>query len=477
MPEDVVRKLDPIFKPRSIAVIGASNKPWKWGYRMVVNPIQSGYRGRIYPINPGEETVAGIRAFPSILKVPEDIDLAVIVVPAPKVPEVMEECVEKGVKSAIIISAGFAEIGYEGEKLQEEVVKIAKKGDIPFIGPNCNGIWSADVRLNLALPGEILPGALGFISQSGTFGGYLATMAMAHGYGINKFVHIGNAACLTEADFLQYFAEDPSVKVIACYLEGLRNGRKFFELAREIVKKKPVVVFKAGKTEAGARAMLSHTASIAGRDEIFEAACKQAGIIRAYEAFHTFIMAEALVKQPLPRGNGVVVIGSGGGYCVTTAEACAALGLSLPELDDETKEKIKKILLPHAPLPRNPIDTGADWRPEVYGKLIEIVAPLEYVHGIIISLPPDITFLRMHGGAIDSSYMFSHIKAVIEAAERIAKVPREYGKPVVVTCRRQENDPVLNILRNAGIPFFETPEDCARAMSALVKYSRVKSKK
>jgi acyl-CoA synthetase (NDP forming) len=474
MSEDVRRKLDPIFKPKSIAVIGASNNPWKWGYRMITNPLRSGYKGHIYPVNRKEKTVAGIEAYPSILKVPEDIDLAVIVVPAPTVPEVMEECVEKGVKGAIIISAGFAEIGDEGRKLQEKVVRIAEKGGIPFVGPNCNGIWSADVRLNLALHGAtLLAGPIGFISQSGTFGGYLATMAMSHGFGINKFVHMGNEASLVETDYLQYFAEDPNIKVIVGYIESFRNGRKFFELAREIVKKKPIVLYKAGQTEVGARAALSHTASITGSDEVFEAICKQAGIIRAYETFHLFIMAESLAKQPLPKGNGVAIIGGGGGYCVSTAEACVKLGLSLPEFDDETKKKLKKILLPHAPTPRNPVDTAADWRPEVYGEIIEIVAQLEYIHGIIISPPIIPHSLSDFGSSVDLSYAVSSLKGAIYAAEKIASVPIKYGKPVIATVRRLEESPFLNLLKSAGIPLYETPEDSARAMSVLVRYANI----
>jgi acetyltransferase len=464
--EEVRAKIDPIFCPKSIAVIGASNNPFKWGYRMVNNPLKSGYKGRIYPVNPKEEKVAGLKAFPSIVKVPEDVDLAIIVVPAHVVPQVMEECAEKGVKGAIIISAGFAEIGPEGERLQEEVVKIARSKGIPFVGPNSNGIWNADVNLNLAFREQPpASGPIGFISQSGAYGGFLAMMAKAHGYGINKYVHMGNEAYLVETDYIQYFAEDPNIKVIVGYIEGFRNGRRFFELAKDIVRKKPIVLYKAGRTETGAKAVVSHTASIAGSDEIFEAVCKQTGVIRAYEAFHLFIMANALAKQPIPKGNGIAVIGSSGGYCVSVAEACVAAGLSLPELDDKSRDRIKKLLLPHAPIPRNPIDTAADWRPEVYGELVEIVAQLEYIHGIIISFPPDFSW----AADSDVGSAVSRLKGVLDSVEKIAEVPVKYGKPVIFTGHHEDNL-ALNILRNAGIPIYQTPEDCARAMSALVKY-------
>lgn len=483
MSEDIVKALDPIFKPKAIAVIGASNDPRKWGYRMINNPLHSGYNGPIYPVNIREKEIAGLKTYSSILKVPGEIDLAVIVIPAPIVPQVMEECVKKGVKGAIIISAGFAETGPEGKALQEKVLRIAEKGSVKFVGPNCNGIWSADVRLNLALWGELRPGPVSFISQSGTFGGFLTMMAMAHGYGINNFVHMGNEASLTELEYLQFFAEDPNTKVIACYIEGLRKGREFFEAAKEIVKRKPIVLYKAGRTPAGSRAMLSHTASLSGVDEIFEAACKQAGIIRVYEAFHPFILAEALVKQPLPRGNKVTVIGGGGGYCVSTADICSVLGLSLPEFDEETKRRLREVLLPHASTPRNPIDTAADWRPETYGKLIEIVANLNYIDGIIIQLPPWYRWVvrERSRSRLTTSIMIGglagFIREIINAAEKTATAPEKYGKPVIATILYpEEADPVINIFRSAGIPFYENPEDCARAMHGLAKYAETRRK-
>ncbi|MDH5419739.1 MAG: CoA-binding protein [Candidatus Bathyarchaeota archaeon] len=478
--EDIVKALDPIFKPKSIAVIGASNDLTKWGYRMVYNPIYSGYSGPIYPINLGEKKIAGLKAYPSLLKVPEDIDLAVIVVPAPIVPQVMEECVEKEVKGAIIISAGFAETGNKGKALQEKVLRIAERGGVKFVGPNCNGIWSADVRLNLALWGELRSGPVSFISQSGTFGAFLTMMAMAHGYGINNFVHMGNEASLTELEYLQYFAEDTNTKVIACYIEGLRKGREFFKAAKEIVKKKPIVLYKAGRTPAGSRAMLSHTASVSGVDEIFEAACKQAGIIRVYEAFHPFILAEALVKQPLPRRNRVTVIGGGGGYCVSTSDICSVLGLSLPEFDEETKRKLKEVLPSHASTPRNPIDTAADWRPETYRKLIEIVANLDYIDGIIIQLPPWHWWtarMRVHSRLTGPTAMAAFLREIIDTAEKIAIIPEKYGKPTIVTILNpEEADPVVNVFQSAGLPLYETPEDCARAMYGLAKYAEIRRK-
>ncbi len=263
----------------------------------------------------------------------------------------------------------------------------------------------------------------------------------------------------------------------------MRKGREFFEAAKEIVKRKPIVLYKAGRTPAGSRAMLSHTASLSGVDEIFDAACKQAGVIRVYEAFHPFILAEALVKQPLPRGNRVTVIGGGGGYCVSTADICSVLGLSLPEFDEETKRRLREVLLPHASTPRNPIDTAADWRPETYGKLIEIVANLNYIDGIIIQLPPWYRWVvrERSRSRLTTSIMIGglagFIREIINAAEKTATAPEKYGKPVIATILYpEEADPVINIFRSAGIPFYENPEDCARAMHGLAKYAETRRK-
>jgi len=461
MGEDIVEQLNHIFKPRAMAVIGASKDPLKWGNWMVQRPLDSGFRGTIYPVNPGEKEVLGLECYPSIQKVPGDVELAVIVVPASVVPQVMEDCVQKGVRGAVVISAGFAEVGPEGAALQRKIIEVANRGGIRFIGPNCMGVWSASVRLNLSFRGTPKSGPVAFISQSGTLGGYLFEAANAKGYGFSKYISTGNEANLENVDYLRYFADDPETKVVVLYIEGVRNGKEFVEVARETVKKKPVVVYKAGRTNVGARATLSHTGSLAGMDAIFEAACKQAGVIRMYEAFHPFDLAEALVNQPLPRGARVVVIGSGGGYCVTCSDACESMGLEVPEFDAETQVKLKAELLPHAATPRNPIDTAADQRPLTYARLTEMVAQLPYIDGIIV-MPP-------LGGYDIPDY----VRSALSAAETIASIPKKYGKPIIATGMRSRLvGPAVAVLRNAGIPFYETPEDCARAMHGLAKYAQ-----
>jgi len=265
----------------------------------------------------------------------------------------MKECIEKGVKGAIVITAGFAEIGPEGKALEDEVVAIAKDGGIRFIGPNCMGIWSAAGTLSLSFEKAPLPGPIAFVSQSGTFGGVLAEIAGTKGYGMSKFISIGNQGDLSAADFLEYLAQDEDTKVILFYLEGFKDGARFFDVAKEVIKNKPIVIYKAGSTEPGRRATQSHTASVAGSDEIFDAVCRQVGLIRTHETLQSFDIAEVLARQPLPKGRRVAILGSGG-QGVVTADACAALGLEVPELDIDTVNSLQESMPSYAPTQKTP---------------------------------------------------------------------------------------------------------------------------
>ena len=466
MSSETVRQLDSIFRARSIAVIGASNTSPKWGYRMVHRPARTGYRGAIYPVNPREQEVDGLRAYGSIADIPGDIDLAVFAIPAAAVPRAMTECVARGVKGAVLITAGFAETGEAGRVLQDEVVRIARAGGIRFVGPNGMGIWSSANRLNLSFDEPPAEGRIAFVSQSGTFGGLLAQIATAKGYGLSKFMSIGNQADLKAADYLEYLAEDEDTQAIVFYMEGFQDGRRFFEVAREVVRRKPVVIYKAGRSEAAARATISHTSSLIGSDEVFEALCKQAGLIRAYEAAQPFDMAEALVSQPLPRGGRVAIIGSGG-QGVVTSDACGCLGLEVPEFDGETKARLKMALPPHAPVPSNPVDFAAAARTALdEARVAEAIARIDYIDGIITNAP---SYRSGRGAEGDMA------REAIEGAELLASIPRKYGKPVVtLRWRHDGGDMLRDILKGGGIPCYDTPEQCARAMYALARYARIR---
>lgn len=467
MVKEIVRQLDYIFKPKSIAVIGASNTPGKWGYRMVSNPLNTGFRGPVYPVNPNEKNVCGLNSYANVQDIPNQVDMAVIVVPAKAVPRAMADCAAKGIKGVVMITAGFAEIGKEGKALQDEVVRVAQQGGIRFVGPNGMGIWTSAV--NLSLPFETAPrrGRIAFVSQSGTFGGLLAQIASAKDYGLSKFISIGNQADLKAGDYLEYLAEDEQTSAIVFYMEGFKDGHRFFEIARQVIRRKPIVIYKAGRTEAATRATLSHTSSIAGSDKVFEAMCKQVGIIRASETIQIFDMAEALVSMPLPKSNRVAIIGSGG-QGVVISDNCEMLGLKVPEFDDETKVRLKKNLPAHAPIPSNPVDfAGSNRTAQDEARMADALAQIDYIDGIITNMPA----FRGDRGTTGNA-----VRAAIEGAEMVAAIPKKYGKPVITLRWRASatGDIAQDIVRGARIPAYDTPEAAARAMFALAEYARVR---
>jgi acetyl-CoA synthetase (ADP-forming) len=469
-------QLDYIFRPESVAVIGASNFFGKWGFRVLSRLIKTGYRGAVFPVNHREETVCGIRAYKRISDVPQKVDLAVITIPAPHVPGIMEECVQQGVKGVVLITAGFAEIGETGRKLQDDVIKIARDGGIRIVGPNCMGIWSAAGMLNLSFEKTPLTGPISFISQSGTFGGYLSEIANSKGYGLSKFVSIGNQADVRAADYLEYLAGDDQTRVIVYYMEGFKDGRRFFNLAREVTKRNPVIIFNAGKTQAGARATQSQTASLAGSETVFDAMCRQAGLIRSQEALQSFDMAEALAGQPVAPGRRIAILGSGG-QGVVTADACEHLGLSVPALEKEVVAKLKEELPAHAPPPTNPVDFAGTVRTTVQeAAVVEMLLKQDSIDGVISNVPinPMAWSYASKPGKIEQP-LIDLLKITIEGAETFASLPRKYNKPIVtIRFRKFENDIVTDILKGAGIPVYDTPEECARAMYALARYGEIR---
>jgi acyl-CoA synthetase (NDP forming) len=467
MPESITQQLDPIFKPRSIAFIGASRTPGKWGNMVLSRILASEFRGPVYPVNPKETRIAGLEVYSDILEVPDPVDLAIFTIPAAHMPEAMERCIKKGIKGGVIISADFAETGERGEALQHETAKIARAGGMRFVGPNGNGIWTSAVRLNACPLPDPTPGPLAFVSQSGMFGGVAMRAAGSRGFGLSKFVSIGNQADLTAADYLEYLAQDEDTKVIALYMEGFKDGQRFLRVAREVSRQKPILILKGGRSTLGARATLSHTASIAGEDRIFDAMCRQAGIIRVFQLEHLFVMAEALFSQPIPRGNRIAVVGNGG-QSVTIVDNLASLGLDVPEFREEDKLELKEILPPHAPVPRNPVDFAAGAM-ETVGevRVIEKLASLDYVDGIITNVPRDSSFTL--------SSLAERKKAVITAVDAFAEIPKKYQKPII-TQRMMPSENVTDLLKDAHVPMYGTAQECALAMYALVRYAEIRNR-
>ncbi len=473
MAKRVVAELDRIFAPKSVAVIGASKTPFKWGAQIIRRLRSSGYGGAVYPINPSENEIQGLAAFPSVSEVLDEIDLAIITVPAGAVVGAMKECVQKGIKGAVIISADFAETGDYGKDLQDEVVEIARQGGLRIVGPNCFGLWNAASNLN-TLPVVPQKGKIGFISQSGSLCHFMASGASEKGYGMSKIISVGNQADLDVADYLEYLADDPDTKAIIIYLEGFSNGRKLFNVARAMGGKKPVIVYKVGQNKAMARVAMSHTAAIIGEDRIFEAMCRQVGFIRAPDLYTCLDMAGVATCQPLPKGNRVGIQGSGG-VCVILADACLSMGMEVPELREEDIPFILSGMdfPPHAPAPRNPVDFAGTHTALMEAMVLNKMAQLDYIDGIITPRP-----IVANVAAGDPA---EQQRTDAEVGELLAAIPREYGKPVVLVGLGLSRSKVFptsevltQVLRAANIPSFETPEEAARAMSTLMKYADIR---
>jgi acyl-CoA synthetase (NDP forming) len=463
MARTIKQQLDSIFRPRSVAIVGASNNPDRWGYSTAYSILNlSQFRGEVYPINPKEKSVQGLKAYERVVDVPGPIDLAVIVVNASQVVDVFRQCVEKKVGGAVIITAGFAEVGAEGAKRQAELVRLSRQSGIRFVGPNCNGLWTSAARLNLSFWEPVRPGPTAFISQSGTMGDYLFEVSLAKGYGFSKLVSSGNQASLDVCDYLEYLADDDDTQAVVLYVEGVRDGRRFLEVARKVTARKPVLVYKVGRTEEGARAAATHTASLTGSTQLFDAACRQAGVQVCDHMLEMFDFAEALACQPIPRGNQIGIASGGGGFCVVAAEACAKVGLEVPILDQKTQREVLTHVREFSPTPANPLDLIARKSHVDYGAAIEVLAKQDSIDGLII-MPPYGSFRRT--SSVES------MKGLVECCSTLADIPRKYGKPVLAFAMREyKGNATHEILKRGEIPFFESPETCARAMKVLCTY-------
>ncbi len=333
------RNLDPLFSPKSIAVIGASNRQGSVGRAAFTNILLNEYTGTVYPVNPKEHSISGVRAYPSVLDLPETVDLAVVIVPAPVVPSVVEESGKKGVKGLVIISAGFKEVGPDGAELERQVSSIAQKYSMRMIGPNCLGVINADpnVRLNASFAsGMPVEGSIAFASQSGALGEAVLDYASGENIGFSKFISMGNKADVNENDILEYLRTDPMTKVILLYIEDIIDGRKFVDTVSRVTEEKPIIAVKAGVSPEGAKAASSHTGALAGSDEAYNAILKQSGVIRVESIIDLFDYARAFAKQPLPRGNRVAII---------TADR---YGLALGSLNDDDVDCGLVLLTPQA---------------------------------------------------------------------------------------------------------------------------------
>jgi len=376
--------LKAMLQPKGIAVIGASRTPGRIGYELLKNLINYGYKGKIYPVNPNASEILGLKAYPSVLAIPDEVDTAVVIVPANLVPQVIEECGKKGVKVAVVISAGFSEVGNVEE--EERIVKIAKSYGVRILGPNIFGYVYTPFNINASFgPLEVVKGSIAFITQSGALGIALMGWTILQEIGLSALFSMGNMADIDVVEVSELLADDPHTRVITIYLEGIKpgKGREFIDRMSRVSLKKPVIAIKAGVSERGARAVASHTGSLAGVDVIYEAAFKQAGIIRVHTFQELFNVARGLALQPLPRGENTVIITNGGGAGVLATDTAELNNVKLLEPNQELIERFRRAM-PWFGSPKNPVDLTGQAVMDNYIKALKIAAESLDVDNIVI---------------------------------------------------------------------------------------------
>ncbi|MDY6853324.1 MAG: CoA-binding protein [Thermodesulfobacteriota bacterium] len=477
--KNTLSKFDYLFNPESVAVIGASNSFASWGYgvmcRLLGNPSR-----KIYPINTRESEIMGIKAYSTILDIPESVDFAVISVPYDIIPGIMEECIQKGVKAALIISGGLAEASEQGAKIEREIASIARRGNLSFIGPNSMGhVNTASGFSTLAWVHHVEKGNIGFVSQSGTYGQRLVRYGLQVGLGFSKFISVGNEASLTLEDYLEYFGEDEQTELIIAYIEGLRDGKRFFTLAKRITRNKPIIVLKSGRTEGASKAARSHVGALSGDDVIYDAMFKQCGVIRVDSDDEVFDVITALLHLPLPKGRRTGILTDGGGIGVVAADACESLGLSLPQFSEKTMDALDALLPPRWPH-GNPADMAAPGKLVTFDCLWSIMEDENVDAAILIGGLGAGTFLRetLLDKNVSDDGIEEILKSINEQEEKNVQTTlrqlRELGKPLLVSRlfpKTTIKPRIYNTLSQLGIPVYPSPEKAAKVLYYITRYS------
>ncbi len=445
--------LEMFTNPRGVAVIGASSSPEKLGYQVLHNVIQYGYEGAIYPVNPTAQEILGRKAYPSVLECPDPIDLAVVLVPNKAVPGVLEQSGQRGLKGAVIITAGFREVGPPGRALEQQVIAIARRYGMRLIGPNVLGIIDTVAKLNASFAaGMPLRGGIAFMSQSGALCTSVLDLALGQGIGFSRFYSIGNKADINEIDLLKAWTVDPEAKAIVGYLEGITDGPEFMRVAREVTRRKPVIAIKSGTTSAGSKAVSSHTGTLAGSERAYDAAFRQVGIIRAGSVQDLFDYAKAFARQPLMESDAVAVITNAGGPGIMASDAIERAGLQLASLRSETKQRLQAQLPPAASV-ANPIDVLGDALADRYELAIEAALADPNVGSLLVVLTPQ---------------TMTEIPQTAEALGRLSKGGRKpvFGAFMGDAAIRKG----VETLQSFAVPNYQVPERAVAAMAAMWRY-------
>jgi acetyl coenzyme A synthetase (ADP forming)-like protein len=456
-----MHRIETFFSPSSVAVIGASTNPVKLGYAVVKNLLDGGYsqHGKVYPINPSASEILGFKAYPTVLEVSDPIDLAVIVIPYPHVPEALRTCGQKGIPSAIVISAGFREAGKEGLERELELVDICHEYNLRLIGPNCLGVIDSFTPLNASFAAGTPPsGPMAFMSQSGALGTAVLDIALAGQLGLSKFVSLGNKADVSEIDLLQAWVKDEHSKVILIYSEGMPSGQEFIRVARQVTRQKPVVAIKSGVTQSGSRAVSSHTGSLAGSEQAYQAAFHQAGILRAESMEALFDQALALGYQPPLKGDRIAILTNAGGPGILATDALEKSGLALARFELKTIYALEQYL-PDAASAANPVDVLGDARADRYKFALEQLVKDPNVDGIMVLLTPQAMT------EIDDT---ARVTAAVAQLTDIPILGCFMGEARIQTG--------IDILTQNGIPNYPFPERAANAFKAMSDYRLIKSR-
>jgi acetyl coenzyme A synthetase (ADP forming)-like protein len=457
--------LRPMLTPAAVAIVGASRDPSSIGRRVLDALRAAGFKGPIYPVNPGASDLDGLACFPSARALPAGTDLAVIAVPSARVLEVVDDCAAAGVKSLLVISAGFAEVGDAGRALQQQLVERVRNYGMRMIGPNCMGLINASpsVSLNASFsPVMPPPGRIGFSSQSGALGLAILELARQRGVGLSTFISVGNKADVSGNDLLQYWELDPSTSVILLYLESFGNARRFGRIARRIARTKPIVAVKAGRSRAGSRAAGSHTAALAASDIAVNALFQQSGVIRADTIDEMFDVAACLDTQPLPAGRHVAVVTNAGGPGILAVDACEAVGIDVPVFSKATCDRLREFLPAEATV-TNPVDMVASAGPEAYRRTIEIALQSADVDALIVIFAP-----------VDRRTSGEILSAICDgiAAGRHAGAA---GKPVLACVMAESGKLAPLDVEGETVPAYAFPENAARALGKVAAYAQWRS--
>lgn len=477
-----------MFNPQSIAVIGASFNLKKWGFHILHNILNGGYKGKVFPVNLRGEDVLGLKGYKSIKEIETNIDLAIIVVPRESLFSVLKECVEKKVNSVFVVTAGFAELGDAGRKMQEEIMDFAIQNDLMLAGPNGEGIVNAKIHLYAQMAIHYpKAGTLSMVSQSGNVGATMMQLANMSCYGFSKFISSGNEAVLGIPDYIDYFALDEDTEVIVAYIEGIKDGRRLVESIKNAAQKKRVIVIKGGKTEGGLKAAQSHTGAMTSDTAIFEAAIKQTGAIYVDGLQELYDCAQILVREPLPRGNRVGILTVGGGWGVLCADACEKYGLKIAKLSEETLKKLDTVM-PEWWARNNPVDSAGGGKRKTMTYGAEVLLQAEEVDSVIVlgnALGYMSTSVLQRSAFYEQglNMVCAILKdAEMEIVDEYDRLLKTYNKPLILSTDAKHNayeikNEVILKLEERGIPVFHSPERAARALAYLTELSRKKQKR